>query len=708
MKNRSLIILFLSSFTMMLNAQVYTNYAIGKPIKTSSEKKKLQVLNDENLSTGSVRINPRGKEYTVEMDLTAEFKIGGVHLYIDVKGILPIKEFYLQYKVAKDWVNIPNTAFKDNFSNKMDIRFDKPISMNAIRLVTNNEGVFGIKEIQVWGTEVPKIPYGVSIEKEKPFVADKHWICVNQVAYNLGAPKAFTVPTAKTDLPFKIIEKQSEKVVFEGKLKDRKGDFTKFEPQNAEGKEYFVEIEGDGLGKERSYAFEIGKHLLQKKGYQPSVDFFNDSRSIMGSHPSAYGGTAWRDGTYYTYEVPSMVILYLSDPEAFDKLPVTMDWEAEKEKALSPDFKHIKEYKDDDPMKEVVGYYRDLPPLKNKNTPDLIQSIRFGIGWNLIEPYSMDPSGDPLGKQLHSQTIEQFAYFLYGYPAYQKYIGKEFYQKVLDATVAWWDQSGLFEVITKIGTPKGRHAPGHSIMPNLMMYEVAKREQLPNAEKYLKAAQNQTKWMLENADWNNPVFGKGQRLSEHKVIHGLAHFQSNYPELAPKGLKEKLVNWAEVVVNLSDNMWDFRRFDDENYTLPGYNEAGNIIAFPACALSVALTLEEGDLKNRLVTIAYAAYDNFNGRNPQNAHAANHPELGFDNIEKPWTHPDKRKDICARLEITRGSLSSLPGSEMYPFNPNGRPRHGEGWTGYNAGWNLSIAYLNFYEGVSDISVLNNLK
>jgi len=55
-------------------------------------------------------------------------------------------------------------------------------------------------------------------------------------------------------------------------------------------------------------------------------------------------------------------------------------------------------------------------------------------------------------------------------------------------------------------------------------------------------------------------------------------------------------------------------------------------------------------------------------------------------------------------LISGSLSSLPGSEMYPFNPNGKPRHGEGWTAYNANWNVSLAYLNFYEGVSSVSVL----
>jgi hypothetical protein len=707
MKN---IVVLLSLLFMIFNsqAQMYINYAEGKSIKTTTEKKGTGLLVDGNLSTGSIKINPRGELYVLELDLTAEFNIGGIHLYIEDKGILPIRNFNFQYKFKNDWIDIPESVVKDNFSSRKSIIFNKPILMSSIRMVSENQTTFGLLEWQVWGEHVPEIPYEIKEELPEVYIAEKHWICVNQVAYNLGESKGFTVPTANTDLPFLIIEKHSEKIVFKSKLNDKKGDFSSFNPKAFKGKEYIVKVEGDGLGEATSYPFAIGKHALQNMAYQSAVNFFNDSRSIMGSHPSAYGGTAWRDGTYYTHEVPSMVILYLSNPKYFDKMPVTMNWKNEKEKALSKDFDYISAYMDDDPMFEVKGYYEKLPELKCEKTPDIIQNIRFGVGWNLIEPRSADPSGDLLGKELHAQTIEQFAYFLYGYPAYKKYIGKEFYKQVLDSTVKWWKPSKLFQVIKEVGNPKGRHAPGHSVMPNLMMYEVAKRENLTNANDYLKAAQVQTKWMIDNADWENPAFTKGQRMSEHKSINGLAHFQYNYPEFAPKGLKKKLVKWAEKVVSLSDNIWNFRKFDENTWTLPGYNEAGNIIGFPACALSVALTLEEGNLKKRLEELAYSHYDNFMGRNPQNASSINHPDLGFVGVDSPWPFPDKRTDVCARLEITRGSLSSLPGSEMYPFNPKGRARHGEGWTAYNACWNLTLAYMNFHEGISSAKVLRRVK
>ncbi len=58
-------------------------------------------------------------------------------------------------------------------------------------------------------------------------------------------------------------------------------------------------------------------------------------------------------------------------------------------------------------------------------------------------------------------------------------------------------------------------------------------------------------------------------------------------------------------------------------------------------------------------------------------------------------------------MTRGSLSSSPGTEMYPFNPAGRHRHPEGWTAYNAAWNVSLAYLNFFENGENTTILKTL-
>jgi hypothetical protein len=68
-------------------------------------------------------------------------------------------------------------------------------------------------------------------------------------------------------------------------------------------------------------------------------------------------------------------------------------------------------------------------------------------------------------------------------------------------------------------------------------------------------------------------------------------------------------------------------------------------------------------------------------------------MGFPEIERGWPIGHKL-NVCARLETCRGSLSSGPGSEMFPFNPQGPYRHAEGWVNYGASWCISLAYLQF--------------
>ena len=458
------LLLILRFLSFALNAQTYFNYADGKPVAVNWKNANAQKLTDGSLISESLRINPKGQSCNIDIDLTAEFIIGGIHLYLDNNGILPLRDFLFQYKNGIEWITIPNSVYKDNYDSKVNIIFAEQISTSEIRMIATSESTFGILEIQVWGKDVPTPPYGLQLKKEDPFQTDTHWVCANQVAYNTHAPKGFTVPTAKSNLPFVVKEKESEKVVFEGILQNRKGDFTNFRPKWSKNKEYFIHIEGDSLKSGDSYPFIVGEHAIQKMAYKPAVKFFVDARSLVGSHPSAYGGTAWRDGAYYTYEVPSMVLLYLSNPEVFNKMPVTMNWDKEKELVFSKEFKPTKEPNDKDALKTVKAYYSKLPKPSNKKVPDIIQCIRFGIGWNVIHPISADPSGDLLGEQLHGQTIEQFAYFLYGFPVYKKYIDHTFYQTVLDSTLSWWSKSGLLEVETTIGDAKGRHCPGHSIM----------------------------------------------------------------------------------------------------------------------------------------------------------------------------------------------------------------------------------------------------
>lgn len=703
---KQLYLIFICVFPFLgVCAQSYLNYAAGKPVITSKGASGASGITDGIVSASQWKCEEVGKEQWVVIDLTANFKVTAAHLYFDMGNLMPLTNWVLQSKENGKWINIPGTRVVNNFKGRIEQHFDTPVETDQIRLWTVNKEAFGISEIQFWGEDVPPMPYGVEMKEQIEFKTDKHWVCVNQVAYNTNAPKLFTVPTAQSNLAFTVVEKETGKICFRGRTKKAKGDFSAFKPTKT-GVEYVVRVKGDGLLTAESYPFEISERAIQKLSYPPAVAFMNDARSLAGSHPSAYGGTPWRDGAYYTYEMPSMVMLYLSDQDYFKRMPVTLSWEADSAKVLSPAFKNTKEPNDRDALVTLQSYYTLLPKPRMADVPDIIQNIRFTAGWYLLDPITHDPSGDPTGERMHSQTVEQLAYFLYAYPAMNQYISIEFYQLILNAAFRWWGKVGLFDVIKTVGTGKGRDCPGHSIMPNLLMYEVAKREYPTLAPQFLDAAVAQTQWIIDEIDWNNPVNTKGQRISEHKLVTGLVHFYLNYPDYAPAGLKDKIEQLAERYVMTSDNMWDFRRFDlEENWTIPGFNECGNVAAFPACALGVAMCVENDALKKRLIQLAYSHFDNLYGRNPLNVHAANHPQSGFVGVDAgfPYKYHD---NVCARLELTRGSISSLPGTEMYPFNPKGKHRWPEGWTAYNAGWNVGLAFLNFFERPGTIQVLKN--
>jgi hypothetical protein len=141
-------------------------------------------------------------------------------------------------------------------------------------------------------------------------------------------------------------------------------------------------------------------------------------------------------------------------------------------------------------------------------------------------------------------------------------------------------------------------------------------------------------------------------------------------------------------------MWDIRRFDDDsNWTIPKINDVGNSAAAPGIALAASWVIDDPALKSRMREIAVSHADAVFGRNPRLAAAPYKPDFGFTGIERGW--PVSHKDnVCARLELCRGSISAGPGSEMFPFNPEGTYRHAEGWVNYGAAWCLSLAYFEF--------------
>jgi len=585
--------------------------------------------------------------------------------------------------------------------------------VTALKLMVPEKSPARIREIGIYADEKTVMGSGLTGERlaARPVDRSVHQIALNQVGFETARLKRFTAPLSPDGSSFIVRAASGGGPLYQSEIHGNIGDFSDFRPAES-ATEYVIEVHGGKLGSGISDPFRIQQDLYQDLFWQPTVDFLIDSRSVIGTHPSAYGGCPWRDGTYYDAIIPSLVLLQRADPARIEAMPWQIDWEADKRRVLDPAFK----FDANNPCSEGVmdavrKYFTDIEP-PTRDAPDVVKLIHWGAGYYLVNPATKDPSGDPDPRGIHPQTVEQVAYVVWAWPQLEKWLPRSFYEKCRSFCVEnwspsleipkWWDSATYLAPEDLMGNNphagvlhpyKGRHAPGHSIVPNLLMHEVAKRDGLANPEQYLNAAVRQAEWIVKNLDWNDPRTTKGHRMSEHRTIPNLVWLLQRYPDKAPTGLKEKITAWAKVAAKRSNNLWDFRRFDDDkNWTIPKLNDVGNWLGTPAIALSASWVIDDPKLKARMQELAVSHTDAVFGRNPRLA-AAPHLLNGFTGIERPW--PKKfPNNHCARLELCRGSISSGPGSEMFPFNPEGSYRHAEGWVNYGATWCISLAYLEF--------------
>ncbi len=647
----------------------------------------------------------------IELTFPKPVKIGAIDVFSGYKKEAALDAFELIFEINGQPVKPVEAKVRDNLELSRRVEVDLQ-NVSKLRLVLAKPGLGRIREIAVYEAKGAMVGAGVK-GKELPAAAvdrTKHQIAVNQVGYETGKPKRFTAPLSPDGTPFFLRAADAPAILHQGEIRGGVGDFSAFRPADSATR-YVIELRGGGLKDGVSDPFLIRANLYQEQFWQTAVDFLNDSRSVVGTHPSAYGGTGWRDGTYYDAIIPSLVLFYLADQAAIDAMPRQIDWAAEQARVLNPEFATVKTAEDTGVLEAVRNYYRLEPP--KADAPDVVKLIHWGAGFYLMKPLSQDPSGDPDKRRIHAQTVEQVAYVVWAWPVLKQWLPESFYAQCRDFCFAnwqaslevgrWWDPATYISFNEKSSKNpmggflhpfKGRHAPGHSIVPNLLMHEVAKREGRADAGLYLDAAVKQAAWCMQHLDWNEPRTTKGQRMSEHRTIPNLVWLLQKYPQVAPAGLKEKITEWAKVAVGRSDNFWDFRRYDLENeWTIPRLNDVGNSLSLPAIATAASWVVDDAKLKQRLVEIATSSVDHVFGRNPRLAAAPDRPEKGFPEIERGWpkSHPD---NICARLELCRGNIASLPGTEMYPFNPSDAYRHAEGWVNYGASWCISLAYFKF--------------
>jgi hypothetical protein len=311
----------------------------------------------------------------------------------------------------------------------------------------------------------------------------------------------------------------------------------------------------------------------------------------------------------------------------------------------------------------------------------------------------------------HEHLKAQLAYFLYAWPWLRDYLPEQNYTVVRDYAFAVWtnptadrvypyDESpehDLLALKTKLGTTKGCYPPGFSIEPNLLLYEVARRERRADAGRYFEAAHRQTAWLIANLDWNDPLTTKGQRMSEWLTLTGLTHFLRDYPERAPAGLTEKINTWADVVVRRSANLWDFRKLTDgDGWTPMGekptmWNEPGNVVGLPAALLAARPFVRDSATRHRFNELISSHFDAMFGRNPTGRHFSYDAPREIEGVEHGWY--SFHKGGIGQLEQARFVIDGSPKNQHFPYHPEvGNVGWTEGWVQFNTAFNLSLAYL----------------
>ena len=631
-----------------------------------------------------------------------------------------LRDFDISLQVKGKWQQDNSWQVRNNAQSSKRVYIDRD-AVSKIRLSLTRPGPARIREIAVYDNKeaLGLLDVGEPGQHAQSFAIDlrQHQIGLNQIGYLTARPKRFTAPLSADGTEFTV--QAGDQIAFKEKIENGIGDFSAFQPADSETR-YTITLHGGDLKNNTSEPFLIRENLAQEQYWQAATDFLNDVRSVTGTHPSAYGGCAFRDGTYYDAIVPALVEFYLADQAFVERMPRQIDWQAEKARVMAPDFPFDANNPCSGGVMEATRNYYQLDPPKAE-APDVVKLIHWGAGYILMKPNGRDPSSQK-GKanRIEPQSVEQVAYVLWAWPGLKEWLPQSFYEQCRDFCFKYWATSSTKEGgssldISPFWNPetymttesfdesihnpgnmnpfKGRHAPGHSIVPNLIMHEVAKREGRDDAPLYLNTAVKQAEWIIKNLDWNDPRTTKGHRLSEHRTIPNLVWLLQKYPDHAPAGLKEKITEWAEVAVSRSHNLWDFRKFSNDMWTIPGMNEVGNSLGLPAIALAASWVVDEPELKKDLERIAISSIDHLFGRNPMLAASTPHPKQGFPEIERGWPKLYK-KDVCARLETVRGNIATLPGSEMYPFSTGKKFRHLEGWCNYGAAWCISLAYLQW--------------
>jgi len=673
--------LVLSFFLLASGLIAQNNLAKNQKVKVSSELKgsALSVV-DGVVSDKSQWTSSAEKEPWLILALDKKQQLGGVHIYFGQPINKQVEEFRVEFSKDGKWQTIPSAIITGNKFETVALAFDATVSVftDSLRFVFTKSRTpdVTVREITVWPNfklGIPALGAEVTgfVAVPEPYIPK---IYINQSGYNLGKPKRFTAPLVDDGTPFRIVEVGTQNTLFSGKVQKNIGDFSAFNPES--NKEFVILADTF-----KSFPFRIGQWWIERVTYQNAINFMIDSRHYVGNYTQKCSGTySWRDDSHFGWELHTLVPQYLSNPTAYERMPKQVTYQAPTDTTL----------------------WGALKPY-DESAPDIVKLIHWGADVIVAQ------------KLTHEHFKGQLAYFLYAWPYIKQWLPQQNYEVVkkyalsvwqldtVDRQYAYNESNGhnMLALKTRIGSTKGALPPGASVIPNLMMFEMAKRDNMKDAETYFKAAFDQVQWMVEKLDWNNPMTTKGQRMSEFITMTSLTYMLQQYPEKAPVGLKKKMDEWADVLIRRSDNMWDFRKLDDKDQWCPTgtspqhWNETGNVVGLPSAILSMVNFIDDKAKVARLMEIAYAHLDNAFGRNPCGRHCSFDAPKEIEGMELGWYH--QYPGGIGQLSDARFVLDGSPKNAHYPYHPErGDIGWTEGWVSFNVAYNLSLTYMSWFD------------
>lgn len=512
--------------------------------------------------------------------------------------------------------------------------------------------------------------YGDPLLDERKPIDTSKWF-INQTGYDTDKPKRATY--MGTGNIFRVVDSSGD-TAYSGSVVNNICDFTSLLSPG----EYYLEDDVCS-----SYSFKIADNRIWSVSAKVALDFMAQSRQDAFD-VGASTGYAWRDSHQFSFELCGLVMQYMSSPSYYNALP--------------------------------YGIYRvtdcEYSELRTQDCPDIIWLMKFAVtryhDWNVNDDI-----------QLHALIKGQVAYFLYLYPQISQYVSSTWYQQIRDWLIQQWDVTtcnkswfevsgginhNLFTTQSKIGTAKGMLPPGYAVVPNLMMYEVASRDNLASANDFLTAAQNNITWLVNSVDFSNPANTKGQRMSEYIPFHALTYAYEMYPELCPTGTYAKIVSVANLLISRSDNFWDYTQYQTngdlsgatstiwnnaESQTSGLANDPGYVLM---CGVYFALArvIQDQSICARLKQLAISHLDHAFGRNPLGRCFDYAATEDFDGAKLGWV--SRYQGGAGDLGWVVGVLDGSPKETNFPFLPNGSTGYTEGWVAFNSAWNMSLAYL----------------